>query len=85
MRSQYKLNKGSILTHRSVGSRTPIDIISYRKDGNVWWVVCKRNGYIPPKEIKALEKLISKTKEGHGNIYVKLAYMESKVIKFITI
>jgi len=85
MRSHYKLNKGSILTHRSAGSRTEIDIISYRKSGKVWWVVCKRNGYLPPAEITALKKLYSKIKEGHGTIIIKLAYMESKVIKFVTI
>ncbi len=85
LRCLYKLRKSNTLTLRSAGSRTPIDIISYRKSGNVWWVSCKRNGYLSPKEWRDLEKLKVHIKEGYGKIILKLGYMSGRRIKFRTI
>lgn len=76
LRVLYKLRKRTHLSVRSAGSRTPIDIISYRR-GSVWWVVCKRNGYIPPKERAELEKLRSAIPlhPEWGRVQIKLAYL----------
>lgn len=42
----------------SSGSRSPIDIVSFRKNYTLL-ITCKKNGYLDPRERRALDKVIA--------------------------
>lgn len=70
-----KEKRNSIMAVRSAGSHSPADIISFKKNGEIWLISCKANGYFHPKELAVLEVLKYTMPD---NVRIKLAYYTSK-------
>jgi len=52
------LRKRGFIVLRCAGSK-PVDLVALKK-GRIVLVECKSDGYIPPKQMKKLEKIVKK-------------------------
>ena len=53
---RFKRRSDVLYAIRSAGSHGLFDIIVQFKDGKMFLITCKRNGYLAPKEQKQLDK-----------------------------
>lgn len=66
--------RNSLFAVRSAGSHSLVDIISRKKNGKLWYISCKSNGYHTPAERSELRKLKDKLT---AQEILKLAYYTS--------
>lgn len=75
--------RNSVFALRSSGSYGPIDVTSQKKNGEVWFISAKRNGYFHFKELATLRKIKEAVEKNNPMARFKLAYYTSpKVWKY---
>jgi Holliday junction resolvase len=66
-----KEKRNSLNVIRSAGSHSLIDIVSWKKNGQLWLISCKKNGIWTSAELNALQEF---KKHIPSNNIIKLAY-----------
>lgn len=81
---KFKRRSDVLFAIRSAGSHSLIDIVVQFKNGKQYWINCKRNGYIEPKERREIERL-KFYKNGFARMFMyyyrspkRMAYTEIK-------
>lgn len=78
----YEL-RNSVFAMRSSGSYGPVDVMSQKKNGEVWYISAKKNGYFHCKELATLRKIKDSVIKHNPMVRFKLAYYTSpKVWKY---
>ena len=76
----FKCRSDVLFAIRSAGSHSAIDIVVQFKSGKQFWIVCKVNQYIEPRERIELSKVIQKKPD---HVEVRMYYYSSpKIMKY---